>query len=400
MSKSFLSLKYLSGFLIFGVLVSLPESVWAACGEILVSKGDIKVESASGGKPTAAAQGTKVCQGDTIIAGLQSRAKVKMEDGNELNISPESRIKLEIYEYKPADNKKKVMLNVLYGKVRSATREENMYNDQAKDGQANTFQVKTKSAVAGVRGTDFLTSFDRKTSKTEVVTFKGSVDVGRAGPGGTIMNAVSIGAGQKTEALPGAPPAPPKPVPSKDMEKMNVESSAEIADVKRDAPPARESSSTSSEPKRDEGKKDASTNSSGGGSGAANGSGSSSSSGANAGGASGSASGNASGGASGGASTSGGATAGGPNSSAGGGSAAATRPKSETSPPRPGGSMITSGDLGKAPDRSPANIGGGPTLVMPPAPIPTPPPIPASELVRQQLETGPGKVNIRIIVPQ
>lgn len=380
-----------SKLFVIGGLVFTPEALWAACGEILVSKGDIKVESAEGGKVSNAAQGTKVCQGDTIVAGVQSRAKVKMEDGNELNISPESRIKLEIYEYKPADNKKKVMLNVLYGKVRSATREENMYNDKAKDGQANTFQVKTKSAVAGVRGTDFLTSFDRKTSKTEVVTFKGNVDVGRAGPGGTILGAVSIGAGQKTEALPGAPPAPPKPVPSKEMEKMNVESSADVAGVKKDAP-ARENAPASSEPKRDEGKKEASTNSGGAGGGTSE---------STPGGSTGSAtSGGGTSGSSGSASGSGSGSSGGSGSAAPGGATAVTRPKSESAAPRPGGSMVTSGDLGKAPDRSPANIGGGPVLVMPPAPIPTPPPIPASELVRQQLETGPGKVNIKIIVPQ
>lgn len=233
----------------FAVIASsLPQSVWAACGEILVSKGDIKVEKS--GKVAPGPQGTKVCQGDTIIAGLQSRAKVKMEDGNELNISPESRIKLETYEYKPADNKKKVMLNVLYGKVRAATREENMYSDKAKDGQANTFQVKTKSAVAGVRGTDFLTSFDRKTSKTEVITFHGRVDVGTLGVGGAILNSVSVGAGQKTEALPGSAPAAPKLIPPTEMDRMGSESSADTNDVKvapqKDSASAKEPSKESS----------------------------------------------------------------------------------------------------------------------------------------------------------
>ena len=217
MPKSILSLG-----LLFSIALA-PQFASAACGEILVSKGDVKIESGKDKNTTAAPAGTKVCQGDTVIAGAQSRAKVKMEDGNELNISPDSRILLETYEYKAADNKKKVMLNVLYGKVRAATRDENMYNDKSHDGQANTFQVKTKSAVAGVRGTDFLTSFDPKTTKTEIVTFRGKVDVGTAGPGGVIINAVSVGAGQKTESLPGAPPAPPKPVPVNEMKEMNMQ---------------------------------------------------------------------------------------------------------------------------------------------------------------------------------
>lgn len=223
MSKSIISAAVLFAL----TALAAPQSARAACGEILVSKGDVKIESAStaagGGKVSPAPVGAKVCQGDTVIAGAQSRAKVKMEDGNELNISPDSRIMLETYEYKAADNKKKVMLNVLYGKVRAATREENMYNDKAKDGQANTFQVKTKSAVAGVRGTDFLTGFNRQTQKTDVVTFRGKVEFGQMGPGGKMMAPVIVGAGQKTEMMPGMPPAPPKAVPQSEIKEMNMQ---------------------------------------------------------------------------------------------------------------------------------------------------------------------------------
>ena len=233
--------------ILFFALMTVSARASAACGEVAVSKGDVKIEVAKDKKVSAAPQGTKVCAGDTIISGPQSRAKVKMEDGNELNISPDSRILIETYEYKPSDNKKKVMLNVLYGKVRAATREENMYNDKDKSGQANTFQVRTKSAVAGVRGTDFLTSFDRMSSKSEVLTFKGTVEVGQPGPGGQMMNPVKVQAGQKTEALPGAPPEPPRPVPPKEMEQQSRETKADTASNKE---PSRDSAA------RDDGKKD------------------------------------------------------------------------------------------------------------------------------------------------
>ena len=312
--------------LFFGVFVALilmiPQSAWVACGEVLVSKGDVKIESAKG-KASPATQGSKVCQGDTIVAGTQSRAKVKMEDGNELNISPESRIKIETYEYKPADNKKKVMLNVLYGKVRAATREENMYVDKAKDGQANTFQVKTKSAVAGVRGTDFLTSFDRKTSKTEVITFKGLVEVGAAGPNGAILNPVQVGAGQKTEKTPGAPPAPPKTIPAKEIETVSQDTGGAQAS---NAPAP----------------------------------------------------------------------------------TAATSGTVATNPPAPAPSetsMVTKDDLATTPTRGPA----GTTTPGPTTPVvPTAPPIvpkvpitiPNADLVREVQQTGPGKVNIKILIPQ
>jgi hypothetical protein len=209
--------------------ISSEAHAKAACGTIEVAKGDVKVQSGKTKKVDVASIGGKVCSGDTVIAAKDSRAKLKMDDGNELNISPDSRIVLEDYQFNPAENKKKVLLNVIQGKVRAATKEENMYNDKAKDGQANSFQVRTKSAVAGVRGTDFLTGFDPKTSKSEVVAFKGRVEVGQPGPGGQILNPVQISAGQRTEALPGQPPAPPAPVPKRELDNVNAESSAETA---------------------------------------------------------------------------------------------------------------------------------------------------------------------------
>lgn len=214
----------LSGMGLVGFVDSVAN---AACGEVIVSKGDVKIESGKTKKVESAPEGTKICSGDTISTAPQSRAKIKMEDGNELNISPDSKIALEQYEFKPEDNKKKVLLNVLSGKVRAATAKEGMYNDQAKDGQANTFQVRTKSAVAGVRGTDFLTGYNPANNKSEVVTFRGKVEFGQLGPGGQILNPVQVGAGQKTELLRGQPPAPPKAVPKADLEKMSTDTKAD-----------------------------------------------------------------------------------------------------------------------------------------------------------------------------
>jgi hypothetical protein len=197
----------------------------ASCGSIDVAKGDVKLQS--GGKTSPAAVGSKICSGDTIIAGADSRAKIKMEDGNELNVSPDSQIVIENYQFNPAENKKKVLLNVLKGKVRATTKEENMYNDKDSGGQANTFQVKTKSAVAGVRGTDFLTGYDPGTKTSSIVTFRGNVEMGQPGPNGSITNSVHVKAGQTSSAVAGQAPQPPRVVPPHELNKLNTESRAE-----------------------------------------------------------------------------------------------------------------------------------------------------------------------------
>jgi hypothetical protein len=197
-----------------------------ACGQIEVAKGEVQISSPKQ-ELRLGTIGSKVCSGDTVISGPAARVRLKMEDGNELNIAPDSKIALENYQFEPAQNKKKVLLNVLQGKVRAATKQENMYNDKSTDGAANSFQVKTKTAVAGVRGTDFLTSYDPKSGASQVVTFKGTVAVGQPGPGGQILNAVAVKAGQTTSSSIGKPPGPPQAVPPAQFQQLNSDSKAE-----------------------------------------------------------------------------------------------------------------------------------------------------------------------------
>ncbi len=190
----------------------------AGCGTAEVVKG--KVEVARGSKaPAALAQGEKVCAGDVVKTAAESRVKLSMEDGNVLNVNPGSSMKIEAYENDPASAKKKVLLNVMYGKMRATVNQK--YDGKSASGEPQLFQVKTKSAVAGVRGTDFLTSFSPRINKMEVVTFEGKVEVGQLGPGGVLMNAIAVGAGQKTEATIGQPPAPPKAVPPAELNQVD-----------------------------------------------------------------------------------------------------------------------------------------------------------------------------------
>src|SRR6186997_722482 len=95
------------------LLICAPKAF--AEGVFMVVKGDIKVEKA--GKATPAKVGMKVVQGDTVLAGKDSRAKIVMKDKNVLNVSPDSKILIEKYVSNEAKNDKIVVLNVLYGKV-------------------------------------------------------------------------------------------------------------------------------------------------------------------------------------------------------------------------------------------------------------------------------------------
>ncbi len=179
-------------------------------GTMMVVKGDIKVTSGKSGKTDPAKVGTKVYAGDTIVSGAESRAKIVMSDKNVLNISPDSKITIAKYENDPAKDKRNVELKVDYGKVRASV-------EQKYDGEKNKFNIRTPTAVAGVRGTDFITGYNPTTQQTRIVTFTGVVAAGQPGPGGEILNAVFVKPGMSTNIEQGKPPEPPRPVPTEDL---------------------------------------------------------------------------------------------------------------------------------------------------------------------------------------
>lgn len=204
--------------LTFSFALVFSTIAWSAdCGQFRVVKGDVTYKAKDKPDYEKARINKQVCQGDSIKTGKDSRAKVVMADANEINVSPDSEMMLEVYDTAQAGDKK-VLLNVIYGKIRSNVKQK--YKDDAR----SHYRVKTKSAVAGVRGTEFLTSFDMRTNETKVVTFEGEVNVGQM-VGGNLMAAVSVKAGQYTSNTPATNPHAPKDVPPQELTKMDSESS-------------------------------------------------------------------------------------------------------------------------------------------------------------------------------
>jgi hypothetical protein len=215
--------------LIFGLGLTCGSISWAAMsGVFMVVKGEVKITSA--GKVEVAKVGTKVTEGDTVQSGHDSRAKIVMADKNVLNISPDSKVTIEKYQNNgPAKN---VESKVEFGKVRASV-------EQKYDGDKSKFNIRTPTAVAGVRGTDFMMGFDTKTQTSHVVTFSGMVAVGQPGPGGSIVSPVYVPPGHMTQVEGNKPPAPPAALPATELKQINQESNAEAKQ------PASASTSTS-----------------------------------------------------------------------------------------------------------------------------------------------------------
>lgn len=194
-------------------------------GVFMVSKGNVKIQSAAQ-KTSDAKVGSKVYEGDTIITGADSRAKVVMSDRNVINISPDTEIKIAQYKNDAATGKKNVELDLLKGKVRNNV-------EQKYDEKESKFQVKTLTAVAGVRGTQFVVAFDPGSRITSVTTFKGAVTLASLNPQGTMIGEpVVVKKGQTTSAASEKAPEAPKAMPKDEAKKADAETNASTSTEK------------------------------------------------------------------------------------------------------------------------------------------------------------------------
>ncbi len=195
-------------------------------GIFMVVKGDVEVESKKTGKFKAKVS-SKIYAGDTINCAADGRAKIVMSDRNVLNVSPDTKITINKYENDSQSGVKNVDIELSKGKLRSNV-------EQKYDGEKSQFLIKTPTAVAGVRGTQFLTSFDPVAMKTQIVTFKGEVSFALKGS----VTKVFVKKGESSTAAPGqTTPEAPKPVKKDDLEQLNKSSNsakAETDDSKKD----------------------------------------------------------------------------------------------------------------------------------------------------------------------
>ncbi len=187
-------------------------------GLFMVVKGDVKITSGSKA-PFPVKVGSKVVVGDLITTGKDSRAKIVMADRNVINISPDSRMQIAKYANDAANGTKNVEIKLDQGKIRNNV-------EQSYDGEKSKFILKTPTAVAGVRGTQFVTSFDSKTQKTQIVTMKGQVTFSSVLNGRVVGTPVTVNKGESTTSSAGAPPEPPKAMPKNELKEIDKESTA------------------------------------------------------------------------------------------------------------------------------------------------------------------------------
>lgn len=172
-------------------------------------EGTVELARAGGRIPVVI--GTAIHTGDEVRSGQPGRAVFVFDDDSVLVIGDNSRIRIVEHQFQPGGSAIRSIIELLQGKIRALVSE--YY------GGANaTYEIQTPSALAGVRGTEFVAAYDPVAEVTDVVGVTGTVRVASpsapAARGAAAARGVAmVGPHELTTVAKGELPTPPRYIP-------------------------------------------------------------------------------------------------------------------------------------------------------------------------------------------
>lgn len=151
--------------------------------------------------------GDPVSLGDAIRTKRNGRAEIQFKDETVIQLAPETRITIDEYSYRGENTREKGLIGLFRGKMRAIVAKLKAVVVPVARTDAS-FNVKTPTAIAGVKGTDFIIYYER--GVTGVIFIDGEGFVYNPGQPGKV---VTVKGGQASFVL-GAedPPLDAQPV--------------------------------------------------------------------------------------------------------------------------------------------------------------------------------------------
>lgn len=160
------------------------------------------------------ALGDKVEVGDIVRTKSNSRAQIEMQDKSLLNLAENSRVEIRRFSITGGKEKKRDgLFRIFRGQLRS------IVNRNDDDTEFN-FQVETPTAVAAVRGTDFVVKVDQSSLQSMVACLNGMVGVTSIKQTAGAPMVVTIGANQYTLVAVNRGPTTPKTMTPAQVNKL------------------------------------------------------------------------------------------------------------------------------------------------------------------------------------
>lgn len=153
---------------LLSLVLALPGTVLAqAVGNIATVSGQAEVGRS--GNFTAATAGMSVQLGDELRT-KDGRMRVVFQDDSVLNLAENTTLTVDDQVFQPEQGTFKSLMKVIRGKVRATVG--SVYQKPGAE-----YEIETPTAVAGVRGTTFIVSYDENDNTTEVLGVRGKVHV-------------------------------------------------------------------------------------------------------------------------------------------------------------------------------------------------------------------------------
>jgi hypothetical protein len=160
----------------------------------LVGQAEVTSQGQSAARPLAL--GAEVFEGDRIRTADDAKLRLSMQDGSVLTLGAATDLNLDRFHYAPEEAGRNVLLQVPRGIIRVLV---NLLVAHS------TFEVQTNTAVASVRGTDWIA--EAQPDATAIVALDGRVGVRNVRP--EIAGEVVLFPGDGTTVRVGEPPPAP-----------------------------------------------------------------------------------------------------------------------------------------------------------------------------------------------
>lgn len=188
---------------IAALLVTLCTSAALAedVGTVAAARGQAEIGRSGAFSP--AAVGAVVQLGDVLRTGADSQLRVVFRDDSVIDLTQNASLTVDTQVYDPGSSRFSTLLRLAAGKARAIV-------SKAYGASGASYEIQTPTAVAGVRGTEFLIEYDASRDATDVVGIDGRIMVRSLAQ--RLDDTVYITASEGTTVVRGMAPTKPERV--------------------------------------------------------------------------------------------------------------------------------------------------------------------------------------------
>lgn len=157
-------MKSFKNYVLVALVLSSFSSLAAPRAQVLLMRGNVTKLAPNTTKATLVKKGEWLAEDTSLVTSDKSFVKIKFEDRSTMNLGPNSKVVINKMPVKEAN-----MVNLLTGIIKAEVKKKSPKESK------NKMLVKTRSAVMGVRGTKFQSTYNPRNKRTALVTIEGKV---------------------------------------------------------------------------------------------------------------------------------------------------------------------------------------------------------------------------------